>query len=147
MKPSWEGLFARSRRDHSVFGSMLYMGDRLRYWESKTVFPLTGDHVEIFVDGSAEDKEFNVQAAFYAEICNRWPKLADVIFPTLRERLQMRYPDRADSAQFTVSSLSIPQNEFMSGEWSVSFETPLDPGHLYTVRMKGDKVIGVVLDG
>lgn len=147
MKRFLQKVFARAVREHKQFGRMSYMGDRLSYWECRTVFPPTGDRAEVFVDGSGEDEDLKAQSAFYAEVCARWPMLAEVIFPALRERLRMRNPGEAGSGEFTLSSLSIPQSEFTSGEWNVSFETPLDPGHSYTVRMRGDAVEGVVLDG
>jgi len=42
---SW---FKRVRKDDPVFGSMLYMGDKLQYWKGNAQFAPAGTDIEVF---------------------------------------------------------------------------------------------------
>ena len=65
---SW---FKRVRKDDLVFGSMLYMGDKLQYWEGNTHFAPTGTDFEVFVDGTSDDN-LSDQHQFFERVCENW---------------------------------------------------------------------------
>ena len=51
--------FKRARRDDSVFGSMLYMGDELEFWEGKIRFAPTGHRVQLTRQRLNASPQFN----------------------------------------------------------------------------------------
>jgi hypothetical protein len=123
--------FKRVRRDDPVFGSMLYMGDELKYWEGKAHFAPTGTEIEVFVDGTSEDS-MSQQHGFYESVCQRWSEWSAQI--TAKVRLEAE-PDSRGNLQ--VSSMSIPKSQLIDDtEWEVSFSTQ-SSGYFYTVQMKG----------
>src|ERR1700680_3301643 len=109
-------LFKRVRRDDPVFGSMLYMGDKLEYWEGKAHFSPTGTEIEVFVSGTSDDS-MSQQHGFYETVCLRWSEWSPQI--TAKVRLEAQ-PDSREGLE--VSSMSIPKSGFIAdAEWEVSF--------------------------
>lgn len=140
--------FRRIRREDPVFGSMLYMGDRLKYWEGKAKFGPTNSVIEIFVDGSAQDS-LGEQRKFFEHVVQEWVGLSEVIGRILLESSRKHEPILQDDSpwdHFKASSLSIPQGPFEDAEWEFSFATPGKTNRLWTVRMKGRQARQVVVD-
>ena len=120
----------RVKRVDPVFGTMLYMSDKLRYWESRAPFPPAAKDIEYFVDGS-RDTSFVSQHAFFATIQERWVELSVAI----QHGLEAAYPELR---QIALSSMSIPDcASFEDAEWEVSFSHPIS-GAIYTVEMCGE---------
>jgi hypothetical protein len=128
----------RPRRDDPIFGSMLYMGDRLKYWEGKATFTPTGSIVEVFVDGFAEDS-MEQQHNFFQRLLDVWPNLSKVITRFLLDHWNESEPGKpveSPWASFKISSLSIPKDSIEHANWEISFVTS-DPTRLWTVQMTG----------
>jgi len=124
-------LNKKVRRDDPVFGSMLYMGDKLRYWEGRTSFSPTGDAIEVFVDGSSDDTMMQ-QHGFYKTVCEHW---SGWIAEIQRKVQEETHPATAE--KLIITSISIPNASFADGpQWDVSFEGQ-PSGRSYTVNMKG----------
>jgi len=141
--------FRRIRRNDPVFGSMLYLGDRLNYWEGKATFTPTGIEIEIFIDGSADD-QMEQQHRFYRELLGQWLRISEDIGKVLMKTLHERRPNVPINSvwdDFKVSSLNIPKSSLESAEWEISFSTPSDQNHLFRVLMKGLMPQQVVIDG
>ena len=133
------GRLKRKRRDDPVFGSMLYMGDRLKYWEGKAVFKPTNANIEVFVDGTLENG-MEQQRDFYQQVMREWPILRENIGRVILQRWHERTPKLSDDSLwnlFTVSSISIPRASMEGAQWEISFVTSSDPNHLWTMRMNG----------
>lgn len=140
------GYFKKTRREDEAFGPMLYMGDRLKYWEGKARLPWANSEIEVFVDGLAQDN-MEQQHEFFRQVSHEWPKLREEI----EQLLQQAWPQRnakvkaaSVGEQFVVSSMTIPKGDLDSAEWEVSFTAPSD-SHLYTVQMKGRKPLQVAI--
>src|SRR5262249_1887902 len=104
------GHFKCPRREDPVFGPMLFMGDRLNYWEGMANFPPSGSEIEIFVHGSAEDS-MERQHGFFEQVIREWPSLFEEIRPLLFRRWHERRANTGPTSspdQFTVSSLTVP---------------------------------------
>lgn len=109
---------------------MVYMGDKLRYWESKVQFAPTSGETGLFIDGSS-DTPLDAQHTFFATIQDRWAELLTAIY----HRLEAEYPELP---KITLSSMSIPDGgTFEEAEWEVSFSS--SSGELYTVVMCGER--------
>lgn len=140
--------FKQTRRDDPIFGRMLYMGDRLRYWEGIAKFAPTGVNVDVFVDGSSDD-DMKQQRELFKNICEEWSSLRDPIGEMLQESCRERGRELlADSVwdQFQVSSLSVPKSGLDSAEWEISFSARSED-HLLSVNMKGRRPLRVAIDG
>jgi hypothetical protein len=130
--------FRATRRNDPVFGAMLYMGDRLKYWECKIVFTPTSSVIEAFVDGSVEDS-MEDQHKFFEQLLQDWPNLRETIGRMLLEKwheLQPKARTERPWELFKLSSLTIPSSSIEDAKWEVSFSTLSDP-HLWTVEMVG----------
>lgn len=141
--------FRPLRRTFPVFGRMRYMGGRVEYWEGKVEFPPTASTIEVFVDGSAVDG-METQREFFSRVLQEWPSLSQAIGRALSEgwqRHEPRAPVKLPWEHFMPSSLNIPKASFETAEWEISFVTTLDPGHLWSVHMRGDQPQAIVLDG
>jgi len=139
----------QARRDDPIFGSMLYMGDGLRYWEGKAAFTPTASTIEVFVDGSADDS-MEQQHNFFRRILQEWPTLSETVGRFLREQWHERESGiRVESpwAWFRILSLSIPNADIDDATWELSFVTPSDPNQLWTVDMKGLLPERLIVDG
>src|ERR1700758_3892167 len=118
----------QTRRDDPIFGSMLYIGDRLRYWEGKAAFPPTDSTIEVFVNGSADDS-MEQQHKFFRRILQEWPTLGETVGRFLLEQWHQRESGiRVESpgAWFRISSLCIPNGEIDDATWEISFAIPSD---------------------
>ena len=141
--------FKRKRRNDPVFGSMLYMGDHLKYWEGNATFPPTGSIIEVFDDGLSED-DLKQQHRFFQELTQNWPSVREKIEKILLinwRRQESKTPVGFFWEQFKLSSLTIPRAPLEAAEWEISFVNPSDPGHIWTVQMKGPQPKGVNIDG
>ena len=139
------GFFKRLRKEDVVFGSMLYMGDRLKYWEGKAIFTPASSKIEVFVDGSAED-DMEQQHDFFRQLLQEWPMLREEIGKLLLSHA--REPGRGGPIaspweEFRVSSASIPKGSLDRSEWEISLARLSDPNHLWTVQMKGREPQGL----
>lgn len=143
------GRFKRIRREDPVFGSMLYMGDHLKYWEGKANFPSSGSLVEVFVDGSADDS-FELQHKFFQQLLQDWPTICERTGELLVEEEQKRNPKEAGRSAweiFEITSLSIPKSLLDSATWEASFTKLSDRDHIWTVQMYGPRPENVRVDG
>jgi hypothetical protein len=143
------GHFKRTRRDDPLFGVMSYMGDRLKYWEGKAMFTPTASVVEVFVDGSADD-DMERQREFFQRSLREWPSLSEAIGRMLLKGWHEREPKipvESPWDQFRVSSLSIPKASIEDAEWQISFVTPSDPNHLWTLDMRGRQPLRLIVEG
>lgn len=113
--------FVRTRRSDSVFGSMVFMGNRLRYWEGQAFFSPEQKSIEVFVDGSAED-DLADQKAFFDVIQKEWPTVRQNIDSALKLRLGSR-PEANQVDSFRVSSLSIPKGSWPNSQWEVTMRS------------------------
>lgn len=139
------GPFKRPRREDALFGSMLYMGDRLKYWEGKAIFTPTSSKIEVFVDGSAED-DMEQQHEFFRQLLREWPGLREEVGKFLLGRARETGhggPIASLWEEFRVSSLSIPKGSLERSEWEISLARLSDPDHLWTVQMKGREPQGL----
>lgn len=142
------GLGKKVSREDPVFGSVFYMGDRLKYWEGKTLFAPTSSTVEVFVDGFAND-DMEQQHGFFNRLVQEWPTLSgpigDLLLKTWSERLPKA---RLGSPweNFNLSSITIPKGSLDDSEWEMSFSAGSDRAALLTVRMKGRQPQAVVVD-
>jgi hypothetical protein len=137
--------FSPPRREDSKFGSMLYMGDKARYWEGKSPFPPTGGQVEYFIDG-ASDTDFSTQHANLDHICAHWQQLAHDLQPML-ESSALR--ENVPSKKFVVASLSLPDKSITAGpEWEIAFVREGDQNEeiLFSAKMKGLAPIQIYID-
>src|SRR5215468_8333664 len=109
---SW---FKRVRKEDPVFGPILYMGDKLQYWEGKAHFAPAGTDIEVFVDGASDDN-MNDQHQFFERVCENWSQWSVPIL----EKVRQRHPDAKDNMQ--VSSMNLPRSRFADDSaWQVSF--------------------------
>jgi hypothetical protein len=132
--------FKRVRKDDPVFGSMLYMGDKLQYWEGNAHFAPAARDIEVFVDGTSEDS-MDEQRGFYEKVSQNWAQWSVPILEKIRGE---REPDSKDAMH--VSSMSIPRSRFADdSEWEVSFSAEPSGGS-YTVKMRGPKPESVEWD-
>jgi len=96
---------------------MLYMGDRLGYWEGKAQGPDNSAEIEIFVDGTLHDP-LEVQHKFYKDLCIDWQRLLQEMLPLIEERWRTRHP--------TEKSTSLSQEiRIVSGASQMSRVTAL----------------------
>jgi hypothetical protein len=125
---SW---FKRVRRDDPVFGSMLYMGDKMQYWEGKAHFVPAGTEIEVFVDGTSDDS-MDDQHQFFERVSENWSQWSVPIL----EKVRLQFPpDTKDVVQ--ISSINLPNSRFTdNSEWQVSFSAE-PSGNFYTVHMRG----------
>jgi hypothetical protein len=131
--------FKPVRRQDPIFGSMLYMGDKLGYWEGRTKFPPTNYQIEVFVDGSREDS-MERQHLFFEKVCHEWLQLREAIAPQIREayvQVTMETLTTELWDEFTVTSISIPAADLESTEWTIGLDAKSDDGHSYFVEMQG----------
>lgn len=130
--------FKPVRRQDPVFGSMLYMGDKLGYWEGKTRFPPTDCEIEVFVDGSRQDS-MERQHHFFESVCREWAQLRETIAPKLREiHSQANLKTLAAPwEEFAVTSISIPAADLESGVWTNGLNAKSDDAHSYFIEMRG----------
>ena len=140
------GLFGRIletikpvRRNDAIFGAMLYMGDKLSYWEGKAKFPPSNSEIQVFVyanrDGSLEG-----HYQFFERVCKEWPKLREAIAPKLYELYRDANAKTLPGStweEFVVGSISIPDSSFETAEWDISLEAKSDKAHTYFVEMRG----------
>lgn len=139
----------RTRRQDPLFGEMLYMGDRLKYWEAEAKFPPIAREVELFIDGSRDD-DMEQQHEFFRIISEDWLTLSGRIQELFQKVWAIR---RAGSGadrlweQTSVSSISIPKASVDDGLWEISLTTPLDADHVFSVHMKGREPQEIVFDG
>jgi hypothetical protein len=128
---------------------MVYMGDRLKYWEGKARFAPTAIEIEVFVDGTAEDS-MERQQEFFQEVVQNWDSLREEIGRMLLDAWRQREPKMPIGSpwdEFRVSSMSIPKTSAENAEWEISFVTPSDPNDLWTVQMKSRKPQQLAVDG
>ena len=141
-------LFKRTRREDPIFGSMLYMGDRLKYWEGRARFSPTDSQIEVFVDGAADD-DMAEQHEFFEKLVADWPRLREEIWKMLGPSLPKRNSKEQVATTFDqlrLSSISIPKGTIETAEWELSFDDPSSE-YSYTVHMKGyQSVLSVVED-
>jgi hypothetical protein len=131
-------FFKKTRRQDPIFGSMLYVGDRSKYWEAKVKFAPTGSEIEIFVDGSARD-DMKQQHEFFKKLSEEWPSLREQVERILQVKSREMNPksQRVEN-QFRLSSITIPKGSIDSAEWEISFSGAAgEHPFLYSVRMKG----------
>lgn len=134
------GLSKEVRRDDPVFGSMLYMGDNLGYWEGRAVFTPTGDAIEIFVDGS-QDGDMVRQQDFFRTVCEHWSGL----ILEIRRKVQEECHSVA-AEELMITSISIPNVSFTDRqEWAVCFQSRAS-GHSISVQMRGKTPASVSWD-
>src|SRR5439155_23081866 len=129
----------KKRRVYPIFGSMLYMGDRLQYWEGKANFSPTSTEIEVFVDGSAEDS-MDQQHEFFQTLSAKWASLSEAIGKMLQEASRDWYPNLPAGSiwdHFSVASLDVPRHVLENAEWEITFSSKDDYGRLFTVHMKG----------
>lgn len=120
----------RPKKTDQVFGALLDIGEKLRYWEGKAYFEPVGHEIEIFVDGSATD-EMDDQHTFFNQLCIRWSQLVPAITAGIAAA---GLPIPAGS--LPVSGLTIPkESSFDDANWNVSIPAP--GGGNYTVEMRG----------
>lgn len=129
----------RVRRNDPTFGQMLYMGDKLRYWEGKARLSPSAPEVEVFVDGSADD-DMQQQHKFFADFLESWPNIRESVQAMVHRRLSDFCPvEKVECAwnHLTVSCLSVSKGSIHNAGWKISFVTTVDGGGLFTVQMKG----------
>jgi hypothetical protein len=118
---------------------MLYMGDRLGYWEGRTRFPPTDCEIEVFVDGSKQDS-MQRQHLFFERVCREWPQLRQAIAQKLQEVYLQATGETLATAhwdEFAVTSISIPAADLESSEWTIGLDAKSDRAHSYFVEMSG----------
>jgi len=131
--------FRPVRRNDPIFGSMLYMGNKLKYWEGKARFLPSSSEIEVFVDGDMEFP-FKRQYEFFERVCGEWQELCQVIAPALQEvfsRANSRPLAAAVWEEFNVRSISIPDSTLDAAKWTISLDAKSDAAHSYFVEMKG----------
>ena len=77
----------RVRKDDPAFGSMLYMGDKLQYWEGKAHFVPAGTEIEVFIDGTPDDN-MDDQHQFFELVCANWSQWSVPII----EKVRLQFP-------------------------------------------------------
>lgn len=142
-------MFGQNKRVDPVFGPMIFMGDRLGYWEASAVFPPTRSIIEIFVYAGRND-ELHKQHEFFDLIIREWPRIHGETNRLLIEEWS-RWKERPGfevqaEGTFRVSSLSVKTEWTHDAVWSIGFETHLKPEFLWTVQMKGLAAVGVTAD-
>jgi hypothetical protein len=150
MKPflsSLIGPLKSTRRDDPIFGRMLYMGDRLKYWEAKTIFDPISSEIEVFVTGSC-GSSMEKQHKFFRQLAHDWPSVRDRIGVMLLSAFAEDPRIRKDSLwkELKVSSVSVPDGLIDNADWEISLVRTSEPDHLYTVEMKGEAPQRVVID-
>jgi hypothetical protein len=143
------GRFRQTRRDDPMFGELLYMGDRRRYWEGKAQFPPTHTKIEVFVDGSVDDT-LDQQHGFFQYLMKTWPDLSAVLGSVLLQKWREQMPETPVKSAweiFSLSSVSIPKDSLEKAQWEISFVNAADPDNLWTLRMHGREIAELVIDG
>ena len=141
------GRSNRTRRDDPVFGSMIYMGDRLGYWEGRANFAPLSSEIEVFVNG-AKDDEMNSQHEFFEKVQKDWSHLSLVIEQAVANERQNFESHSAVSQiwqRAKLASLTIPKDRYEEADWQVTLEEE-EPPRLWTVRMKGRQPQAVTMD-
>jgi hypothetical protein len=137
--------FSPPRRTDAHFGSMIYMGDKCRYWEGKAVFPPTGDQVEYFITGDAST-DLATQHANLDHVIAHWQQLAHDLQPMLESSaLRENVPEK----KFVVASISLPDQPITSApEWEITFVSAGDTREevLFSAKMKGLAPIQIYVD-
>ena len=130
----------RIRRNDPMFGQMLFMGQRVGYWEGKAKIPdETSTEIEIFVDGRPDD-DFRLQHEFYNQVCAEWPCLQVEI----ARAIGRDFGQRAEEVkELTVTSMSIPKCAIEKAEWDISFVCDLN---FVTVHMKGREPVQIEVE-
>lgn len=119
---------------------MLYMGDKLQYWEGNAHFAPAGTDIEFFVDGTSDDN-MDDQHQFFEHVRDNWSQWSVPILEKVRLECQ---PDAKDDVQ--ISSMNLPKSQFTENtQWQVSFSAK-PSGNLYTVHMRGAKPESVEYD-
>jgi hypothetical protein len=127
-----------TRRNDPVFGSMLYMGDRLKYWEGKARFaPESGKEIEVFVD-AGETEDLERQYLFYEEVVGAWEKLLGKIRSAIAKKV-------GSTREMVLASVHVARAPLNTAEWELTFSLR-GADEFATVRMKGEEPIDVALD-
>ena len=127
-----------TRRNDPVFGSMLFMGDRLKYWEGKARFdPESGKEIEVFV-GASETEDLASQHRFYEEVSSEWEALLGKIKSAVAERV-------GAAPELSLASIHIPRGQLDTASWELTFSVP-EGAEFVTVRMKGKEPTEVAVD-
>lgn len=130
--------FKPIRKNDQIFGSMLFMGEKLKYWEGKAIFSPCNSEIEVFVDGSKQCV-FNNQYEFFRRVCAEWPELSRAIGPKLQEVYQ-RTNESSPVAlwdELVVTSISVPDCSLDEANWTIGFSAKSDESRAYFVEMKG----------
>jgi hypothetical protein len=109
--------FKRRKRTDPIFGNLLFMGDRLAYWEGKAHFVPEGNDIEVFVDGGETD-DFVLQHALYKQICTVWKNLRSKADLLLETELS-KFGSDTQPSSFRVSAMTIPKSSFENAEWTL----------------------------
>lgn len=137
-----------TRRIDPLFGAMLFMGNRLQYWEARTTFSPTSSIIEVFVEGSKNDP-MEQQHRFFNELVQEWQDLHKKISKLIANDLlgQEQPQDRqSNQEEVKISSISVPRGSLDEAEWEASFKVASQPHSLFTVRMKGRNPQNVLRD-
>jgi hypothetical protein len=138
--------FGHKHRNDPIFGRMLYMGNKVRYWEGNVLFTPTERMVEVFVDGGFDD-DMKPQHRFFEKVLEHWPTLSEEISKCIRGKLHDKERVSSDLWQeFRVSSLSIPNAPMEQAHWEISCVRESN-NDLWTVQMIGRTSTDASVDG
>ncbi len=128
----------RIRKSDPLFGSMTFMGEKLKYWEGRAIFSPGNSEIEVFVNGDKEG-DFRNQYEFFRRVCEEWPELSSRIAPKLLEVYSRvnEVPPVALWNELVVASISVPDGSIDQAEWTIGFNAKSDESRTYFVEMKG----------
>src|SRR5438067_154530 len=127
-----------TRRSDPVFGSMLCMGRRLKYWEGKARFgPESGKEIEVFVN-AGETEDLKNQHRFFEEVIAGWGTLLGKIKSAVTEKL-------GAAPELTLESIDIARVPLNTADWGITFSLR-GCDEFVVVRMKGNEPTEVTLD-
>src|SRR5258708_36796409 len=129
--------FEPLRREDPIFGSMLYMGDKLRYWEAKARFPVQNGQVEVFVDGGKGDS-LERQHLFFRTVCEEWPLLRE----SFRDKVVQTYAEATGKSlsrpfweDFKLDSMTVPDAALDTADGTISLSAQSGEDHSYWIEM------------
>jgi len=148
------GLFKKATTiEHDTFGTLTFMeikkNPQNNYFEGSGFFKPTGNEVEYFITANIEGPT-KEQVLFYEKIQQDY----NVLSKKCSEMIETEFRNWKDdfkitdfNSEFTLVTITIPNQNNKPIEWDLAFETEHDENHQFTVYFKDFEPENVGVDG
>lgn len=147
-------MFRPLEVDDEFFGHLKYIKlpqGYISYWEATHLFSPMAREIELFVDAPAPElPPSELQREFFLTVEQHYSRILIEVEAVLRPHFEewARKPLSGPfTAEFTLTSFSIPNVAIEEARWDMCFESTTESNHLFMVEMRGKHSTGVSIIG